>query len=243
MPFKYRLHVFFLILTILPLLLAGWVIQGVSGRNQENQVDGRLITTLAGASRTYTSVVDQARGSLFFLAKQPAFQQAVLNHNKKAIATQLGRLDAPNLNVEVRGANGELLSPGQVPPQAGEDIPIEIGQPSRGRLLGRIPFTTLARTSSEAAGKNQDVYVWANGNRYEGPFAADSPNGIGKYTFANGDVYTGEIHDGALTGRGTYVSKSGDALEGSFVNGTIQGVGTQRFASAYITSNTYSTTG
>src|SRR5689334_24918297 len=92
MPFKYRLHVFFLILTILPLLLAGWIIQGVSGRNQENQVDSRLITTLAGASRTYTSVVDRGHTALVILAKQPGIQDAVVHRKGKVLETALSTL-------------------------------------------------------------------------------------------------------------------------------------------------------
>ena len=171
MPFKYRLHVFFLILTILPLLLAGWVIQGISGRNQENQVDGRLITTLAGASRTYTSVVDRARSSLVFLAKQPAFQRAVLNGNKKAVGDAVDRLqtsvDVPSLNVEVLDGKGNVLS-GQLPPVAGEDITVSLGKNAQGTLRGLIPFTALARTAAEDGGKNQNVYVWANGRIYNG---------------------------------------------------------------------------
>ena len=79
--------------------------------------------------------------------------------------------------------------------------------------------------------EGRGVYVWDNGNRYEGPFVKDAPDGEGKYTFANGDSYNGEVKQGALTGRGVYVTKSGDTLEGSFVNGSQQGTGTQRFAS------------
>jgi len=94
MPFKYRLLLFFLILTILPLLLAGWVIQGVSGRNQENQVDSRLITTLAGASRTYTSVVGEGHSALEILARQPGVQAALLRRNRQALQ---GSLDALNI--------------------------------------------------------------------------------------------------------------------------------------------------
>src|SRR4051795_7116229 len=129
MPFKYRLHVFFLILTILPLLLAGWVIQGVSGRNQENQVDGRLITTLAGASRTYTSVVDQARMSLILLARQPGFQRAVLAGHKNDVGAALDRLTdlVPSLTVEARDGRGNVLA-GRLPPQAGEDIKVSIAK-------------------------------------------------------------------------------------------------------------------
>src|SRR5689334_7135537 len=141
MPFKYRLHVFFLILTILPLLLAGWIIQGVSGRNQENQVDSRLITTLAGASRTYTSVVDGARSGLILLAKQPEVQQAVLDRDKATLSARLGQLSIPDLSVEAVDNKGSVLA-GGLPPVVGEDITVQIA--TRGALKGLIPFAKLA---------------------------------------------------------------------------------------------------
>ena len=77
----------------------------------------------------------------------------------------------------------------------------------------------------------QGAYTWDTGNRYEGPFEDDRPNGIGKYFFANGDVYNGEMKAGAVTGRGIYVTKAGDTLEGTFVDAKLHGVGTYRFAS------------
>jgi diguanylate cyclase (GGDEF)-like protein len=163
MPFKYRLHVFFLILTILPLLLAGWIIQGVSGRNQENQVDSRLITTLAGASRTYTSVVDGARQGLILLAQRPDLQRALLDKDKQALAATLGRFNVADLSVEAVDPKGNVLA-GSLPPVAGENLSVTI--PKRGTLKGRIPFAKLARTSSQAAGKNQKVFIWADGKLY-----------------------------------------------------------------------------
>ena len=41
---------------------------------------------------------------------------------------------------------------------------------SRATLFGRIPFTKLASLAAESAGKNQHVYVWADGKLY-------APNG------------------------------------------------------------------
>ena len=84
---------------------------------------------------------------------------------------------------------------------------------------------------SEGVKQGRGVYRWENGNRYEGPFEDDRPNGIGKYFFANGDKYDGEVKAGSLTGRGIYVTKDGDTLEGTFVNAKLQGIGTYRFAS------------
>jgi hypothetical protein len=82
----------------------------------------------------------------------------------------------------------------------------------------------------EGVKHGQGVYGWDNGNRYEGPFVNDLPEGIGKYVFASGDTYQGELKAGALTGRGIYVTKAGDTQEGTFVDARLNGVGIYRFA-------------
>jgi uncharacterized caspase-like protein len=74
------------------------------------------------------------------------------------------------------------------------------------------------------------VYVWDNGDRYDGAFGQDKPDGRGKYHFANGDTYEGEVKSGVIIGRGTYMTKAGDTFEGAFVGGKPHGVGVYRFA-------------
>ena len=49
MAFKYRLQIFFVILTILPLLAAGWAISGISAKNRTNRTDQQLAVTLSTA--------------------------------------------------------------------------------------------------------------------------------------------------------------------------------------------------
>ena len=49
MAFKYRLQIFFVILTILPLLAAGWAISGISAKNRTNRTDQQLAITLSAA--------------------------------------------------------------------------------------------------------------------------------------------------------------------------------------------------
>src|SRR5450432_4402722 len=53
MAFKYRLQIFFVILTILPLLAAGWAISGISGKNRTNRTDQQLAISLSAAEVTY----------------------------------------------------------------------------------------------------------------------------------------------------------------------------------------------
>ena len=79
--------------------------------------------------------------------------------------------------------------------------------------------------------QGQGVYVWENGDRYDGAFAGDRPDGKGKYRFANGDAYDGEVKQGVISGRGVYVARNGDTFEGPFSNGKLEGVGVYKFAS------------
>jgi len=74
------------------------------------------------------------------------------------------------------------------------------------------------------------VYVWDNGDRYDGGFSQDRPDGRGKYHFANGDTYEGEVKAGVIVGRGSYATKTGDVFDGSFSGGKPHGVGVYRFA-------------
>jgi hypothetical protein len=78
--------------------------------------------------------------------------------------------------------------------------------------------------------QGEGTCVWDNGDRYQGQFAGDVPDGRGKYQYSSGDVYEGEMKRGVVMGRGTYTSRTGDVMEGSFVNGKPQGVGVFRFA-------------
>ena len=79
--------------------------------------------------------------------------------------------------------------------------------------------------------QGEGTYVWENGDRYQGHFAADRPDGKGRYQFGNGDAYEGEVQAGVINGRGAYSSKNGDVFEGSFQAGKPHGVGVYRFAS------------
>jgi hypothetical protein len=84
---------------------------------------------------------------------------------------------------------------------------------------------------NEGVKQGHGVYVWDNGDRYEGTFAGDRPDGKGTYKFSNGDSYDGEVKQGVIAGRGIYVARNGDTFEGPFTNGKLEGVGVYRFAS------------
>lgn len=71
----------------------------------------------------------------------------------------------------------------------------------------------------------QGVYIFVNGDRYEGEFRNGKSNGHGVYTTARHDRYEGEFRDGVLSGRGDATYANGDHYEGDFRDGKRDGNG------------------
>lgn len=77
------------------------------------------------------------------------------------------------------------------------------------------------------------VYVFPNGDRYEGNFKGQKLNGFGYYTESNGNKYTGDFVDNKFHGVGKYESLDGTYYIGQFENGVRQGLGTNYFSKTY----------
>jgi diguanylate cyclase (GGDEF)-like protein len=115
MAFKYRLQIFFVILTILPLLAAGWAISGISGKNRTNRSDQQLAVALAPAEVTFAR--DQSAAAT--TAKQVALRSDV-QHNLQTIdlptsratlATQLaGASDGAPFQLAALDAGGHTVA-------------------------------------------------------------------------------------------------------------------------------------
>src|ERR1700712_4780032 len=81
MAFKYRLQIFFVILTILPLLAAGWAISGISAKNRTNRTDQQLANTLSAAEVTWAQDRTAARTTAKLLAGTELVQSLLQNAN------------------------------------------------------------------------------------------------------------------------------------------------------------------
>src|ERR1700712_413656 len=105
MAFKYRLQIFFVILTILPLLAAGWAISGISAKNRTNRTDQQLAITLSAAEVTWAQDKTEARTTALQLGRSQQVQQLLANPN----ATNRDTL-AKLLDTASEGANYRLAA-------------------------------------------------------------------------------------------------------------------------------------
>lgn len=72
---------------------------------------------------------------------------------------------------------------------------------------------------------HRGVFVYANGDRYEGGFVDNLKSGHGVYATAGGDRYEGQFAVDRLHGRGTMAWSDGRGYEGEFEHGAINGHG------------------
>ena len=111
MAFKYRLQIFFVILTILPLLAAGWAISGISAKNRTNRTDQQLAITLSAAEVSYTQDKTAARTVASQLARTPEVQQLLADPSPREQDSLGDLLDAASAGRAFRlaayDANGQ----------------------------------------------------------------------------------------------------------------------------------------
>lgn len=69
------------------------------------------------------------------------------------------------------------------------------------------------------------VFVFENGQRYEGPFKDGKSHGTGWRYYPNGDTYHGEESEGLRHGNGVYRFRDGQRYEGPFYRDRREGMG------------------
>jgi hypothetical protein len=76
----------------------------------------------------------------------------------------------------------------------------------------------------------QAVVDFTNGNHFEGTVDNTTPQGMGSMRYASGDTYRGSFQAGEPHGVGVYVWKNGQRFEGDWKNGKPNGQGKLNFA-------------
>ena len=67
--------------------------------------------------------------------------------------------------------------------------------------------------------EGKGLYIYADGDEYNGDWKNDLQNGKGIYKFKDGESYDGEYLDGERTGQGIFRYKNGDQYSGHFLKG------------------------
>ena len=81
------------------------------------------------------------------------------------------------------------------------------------------PKEKLEGCQSGNCQNGRGIYLYADGNKYEGDFQNGFANGTGKISYYNGDVYEGEIEKGSLHGKGMMISANGNKVQGIWERG------------------------
>jgi diguanylate cyclase (GGDEF)-like protein len=99
--FKVKLVAYFLLLSLLPLAAAFWGFSTVAAQSEARRVDARLQAGLRATLAAYQEALHSADEAAGRLARQPAFQRALVARDRAALERMLR--GKPNLTVEAPG--------------------------------------------------------------------------------------------------------------------------------------------
>jgi diguanylate cyclase (GGDEF)-like protein len=132
--FKVKLVAYFLLLSLLPLAAAFWGFSTVAARSETRRVDARLQAGLRAANAAYQDELVAADDAAAALARNAAFQRALLRHDRSTIQRLLnGR---PNLSVDA----GSLHVGRTDPTAATRQVQVVGDHGVRGAVLAAVPL-------------------------------------------------------------------------------------------------------
>ena len=134
--FKFKLVLYFVLLSLLPIAAAFWGFTSVAGQSETRRVDARLQSGLRSALTAYQEQVDAAQSSALLLARNRTFQ------------IELEKGDVPDLRVLLRDvpdiyvvAAGDAFHVGQPPVLAAQrPVPVYTRVGLVGTVIGYVPF-------------------------------------------------------------------------------------------------------
>ena len=86
MAFKLRLQIFFVILTVVPLLVGGWIIQRTVLESRKSSIDQRLASGVGTLGAQYAALENAGVDALKDVKGNEDLNAALLNKNKAAVA-------------------------------------------------------------------------------------------------------------------------------------------------------------
>jgi diguanylate cyclase (GGDEF)-like protein len=153
--FKVKLVAYFLLLSLLPLAAAFWGFSTVAARSETRRVDARLEAGLRATLAGYQDELVAADAAAAGLARNPAFQRALLKRDRAALERLLR--DQPHLSVEAAGG----FRVGKRDPTAATRQVAVVGPGgTRGAVIASVPLNAaLARRLETRSGLESDDHV------------------------------------------------------------------------------------
>lgn len=100
---------------------------------------------------------------------------------------------------------------------------VQQGEWAEGGFLNTERAATSVGCQSGDCNNGYGVYIFKQGDRYEGTFRNGTPEGHGLVRYQNGDRYEGEMSGGAFSGYGTFYQHSSAVFEGRWEAGKYLG--------------------
>jgi two-component system, cell cycle response regulator len=153
--FKVKLVAYFLLLSLLPLAAAFWGFSTVAAKSETRRVDARLQAGLRATLAAYQEALGSAESGASRLARTPAFQRALLQRDRPALARILRR--RPNLSVQAPGG----FRVGKPSPFAATRRVDVVGAGGvRGSVVAAVPLNaSLVRRLEGRSGLEPDDHV------------------------------------------------------------------------------------
>jgi diguanylate cyclase (GGDEF)-like protein len=153
--FKVKLVAYFLLLSLLPLAAAFWGFSTVAARSETRRVDARLQAGLRATLAAYQEELAAADAAAARLAREPAFQRALINRDRAALERMLR--GQPQLSVEAAGG----FRVGRRDPRAATRQVSVVGPAgARGAVIASVPLdNSLVRKLEARSGLERDDHV------------------------------------------------------------------------------------
>jgi diguanylate cyclase (GGDEF)-like protein len=137
LSFKYRLRTFFFLITVLPLLGAGYLIQQVFSDNSETRADTEIASALRVAATLFERDREAASSVASTLAADPDVQASLRRRNRPALREALAPYEFLGVDIAVLDGDGATLA-GRVPREPAYRTTVEVRDRAGGGTIGSV---------------------------------------------------------------------------------------------------------
>src|SRR3954468_1582011 len=110
MAFKLRLQIFFVILTVVPLLVGGWMIQRTVVESRRSSIDQRLASGVRTLGTQYAAALESGRQQLEALPRNGQLQAAIVAKDVGAVRKLVNLSEGGAVRIVVKDASGKVIA-------------------------------------------------------------------------------------------------------------------------------------